>query len=70
MKYKEFHSPFLKRTFRPDEPDYLKHYEAALIFELNFLNKQNCNCSGCITERKKIKVDLREIFNLEVDEIF
>ncbi len=67
MKYKEFHSPILKRIVKPDEPDYLKHYEAALIFELNFLNQQSCKCSGCIAKREKIERDLQELFKLKVD---
>jgi len=70
MKYKEFHSPILKRTVKPDQPDYLKHYKAALIFELNFLNQQNCYCSGCSVKREECEAELREIFNLKVDETF
>ncbi|MCH8034602.1 MAG: hypothetical protein IH950_12715 [Bacteroidetes bacterium] len=70
MNPKEFHSPILRRTIKPDESDYLKHYEAALIFELNYLNKQKCSCMGCHDERKRIEKELREIFNLKVDENF
>jgi hypothetical protein len=68
MQRKEFHSPILKRTVKPDESDYYKHFEAALIFELNFLNQQNCSCSGCHDKRKLIEQDLKEIFNLKVDQ--
>ena len=70
MNLKEFHSPILRRTVKPDETDYLKLYEAALIFELNYLNKQKCSCMGCHDERKRIEKELREIFNLKVDENF
>ena len=70
MQYKEFHSPILKRTVRPDDPDYLKHYQAAIIFELNFMNKQDCYCMGCQDKRQRIERDLKEIFNLKVDENF
>ena len=64
---KEFHSPTLRQTVKPDESDYLKHYEAALIFELNYLNKQKCSCMGCYVERDRIEKELRKIFNLKVD---
>ena len=67
MQYKEFHSPILKRTVKQDDPDYLKHYEAALIFELNFMNKQDCYCMGCNDKRQRIEGELKEIFNLKVD---
>jgi hypothetical protein len=70
MQRREFHSPILKRTVKPDESDYLIHYEAALIFELNFLNQQNCSCFGCQTKRKKIESDLKEIFNQKNDQNF
>jgi hypothetical protein len=70
MKYKELTSPLLKRTVKPDEPNYLKHYKDALIFELNFLNRQNCYCSGCIKIREETETELKEIFNLKVDEKF
>lgn len=70
MQLKEFHSPILKRTIKPDEPDYLKYYEAALIFELNFLNQQNCSCLGCQEKRKIIEKDLKEIFNQKNDQKF
>ena len=70
MNLKEFHSPILRRTVKPDETDYLKHYEAALIFELNYLNKQKCSCMGCHDNRKRIEKELRKIFNLKVDENF
>ena len=68
MVYKEFHSPILKRTIKPDESDYLKQYEAALIFELNYLNKQGCQCSGCHDRRERIESDLREILNLKINQ--
>ena len=67
MNLKEFHSPILGRTVNPDETDYLNHYEAALIFELNYLNKQKCSCMGCHDNRKRIENELKEIFNLKVD---
>ncbi len=70
MQYKEFHSPILKRTIRSDEPDYLKHYQAAIIFELNFMNKQECYCMGCQDKRQRIERELEEIFNLKVDQKF
>jgi hypothetical protein len=63
MKLKEFHSPILKRTVKVDDPDYLKYYEAALIFELNYLNKQGCSCMVCYNKRKRIKKELKEILN-------
>ena len=68
MQYKEFHSPILKRTVKLDEPDYLKHYEAKLIFELNFMNKQDCYCMGCQDKRQRIESELKEIFKLKVDQ--
>ena len=68
MKQKEFHSPLLKRTVKPDETDYLKHYEAAIIFELNFMNKHDCYCMGCNDKRQRIERELKEIFNLKNDE--
>ena len=67
MNLKEFHSPILRRTVKPDETDYLKLYEAALIFELNYLNKQKCSCMGCHDERKRIRKDLREILNIDIN---
>ena len=70
MIYKEFHSPILKRTVKPDEKEYLKLYEATLIFELNFLNKQGCYCSGCHDRRECIEKDLIEIFNLKNEQKF
>ena len=70
MNYKEFRSPILQRTVKPDEPEYLKHYEAALIFELNFLNKQGCFCSGCHDKREKIERELSEIFKQKFDQSF
>ena len=66
MQYKEFHSPILKRTVKPDEPEYLKHYQATIIFELNFMNKQQCSCLGCRDKRRRIEGDLKEIINLKV----
>ncbi len=70
MQYKEFHSPILKQTVNPDDPDYLKHYQAAIIFELNFMNKQNCYCLGCQDKRERLEKDLKEIFNLKVAQKF
>jgi len=70
MQYKEFHSPILKRTVKPNEQDYLKHYEAALIFELNFMNKQDCYCIGCNDKRQRIERELKEIINLKVNQKF
>jgi len=67
---KDFHSPTLKRTVKPSEQDYLKHYKDALLFELNYMNKQKCSCMGWYDKRKKIDRDLKEIFNLKVDENF
>jgi len=70
MKRKEFHSPTLRRTVKPNEPEYLKHYKDALLFELNFMNKQNCSCMGCHDKRRRIEKEPEEIFNLKVDENF
>ena len=70
MQYKEFHSPILRRTVKPDDPDYLKHYQDAIIFELNFMNKQDCYCMGCQDKRQRIERELEEIFNLKVDQKF
>ena len=67
MQIKEFHSPILKRTVKPADADYLKHYEATLIFELNFMNKQDCYCMGCQDKRQRIERELREIINLKVE---
>ena len=66
---KEFHSPTLKRAVKPNENDYLKHYKDALLLELNYLNKQKCSCSGCHDERKRIKKDLREILNIDINSL-
>ena len=65
---KEFHSPTLRRTVKPNERDYLKHYKDALLFELNYMNKQKCSCMGCHDKRKRIEKDLEEIFNLKVED--
>ena len=69
MKLKEFHSPILKRTVKPDEPDYLKHYKDALLFELKYLDKQKCSCSGCHYKRKGIEKDLMVIFNININSL-
>jgi hypothetical protein len=55
---KEFHSPTLRRTVKPNEKDYLKHYKSALLFELNYLDKQKCSCMGCHDKRKRIEKEL------------
>ena len=68
MQRREFHSPIFKRTIKPDESDYLIHYEAALIFELNYLNQQNFSCLGCQSKRQRIEKDLKEIFNKKMIE--
>jgi hypothetical protein len=60
----------LKRTVKPDEPDYIKHYKEAFIFRLNYLNQQNCYCSGCIRIREETEAELKEIFKLKIDEKF
>ena len=70
MQFKEFHSRILKRIVKSDDLDYLEHYEAAIIFELNFLNKQDCYCMGCNDKRQRIDRELKEIFNLKMESFF
>jgi hypothetical protein len=65
MKRREIHSPALRRTVKPSEDDYLKHYKDALLFELIYMNKQKCSCMGCHDKRKRIEKELEEIFNLK-----
>ncbi len=69
MKRKEFHSPTLRRTVKPNEQDYLKHYKDALLFELNYMNKQKCSCMGCHDKRKTIEKDLKVIFNIDANSL-
>ena len=66
---KEFHSPTLRRTVKPNEKDYLKHYKDALLFELNYMNKQKCSCMGCHDKRKTIEKDLKVIFNIDANSL-
>jgi len=69
MKRKEFHSPTLRRTVKPSEKDYLEHYKDALLFELNYLDKQKCSCLGCHDKRMRIKKELKENFNLDTNSL-
>ena len=66
---KEFHSPTLRRTVKPNERDYLKHYKDALLFELNYMNKQKCSRMGCHDNRKRIERDLNVIFNIDTSSL-
>ncbi len=66
---KEFHSPTLKRTVKPNENNYLKHYKDALLFELNYMSKQKCSCMGCHDKRKRIERDLNVIFNIDTSSL-
>ncbi|MGB5848212.1 MAG: hypothetical protein WBH40_06990 [Ignavibacteriaceae bacterium] len=69
MEQKEFHSPSLRRTVKPTEENYLKHYKDALLFELNYMNRQKCSCMGCGDKRGRIQIDLKVNFNLDASSI-
>ena len=47
----------------------LKHYKDALLFELNYMNKQKCSCLGCHDKRKRIEKDLNVIFNIDTSSL-
>jgi hypothetical protein len=53
MNKKRFFSQLFGRYIELEEFDYIPKLKAELLFKLFELDEQNCDCMGCVKNRKK-----------------
>lgn len=48
-----FHSQLFKRYIRPEEKEFTSFVKAELLYRIDMLNKEKCDCFDCTNDLKK-----------------